>query len=500
VSESLENADLNGDGDAIDGVLCVYDHGTGQLVDTGLAHGTVLHVGDNLIVFDVPELDQGDTDLNGDGDTLDRVLHVHDRRTGVTTSTGLASGFVDPAIGLGLVAFAVSEAGQGDVDLDGNGSLLGSVLHVYDSRTLVASNAGRLVNSDIRFHDHQFAFKTREFLIGDLNGDGDSTDEDIFQLWDSLIGGVITVPLATLGEPLATGVEDWYLLASEAGQDLDLDGDGDSADGVYQRVEPHLQTIQPLGLSAIHSLGSVSNGSFAALIVNEVDGIDRNGDGDLADTYAAIYDPVADQTFVPALAIGSSECIFLGQHLAVAIDESQQREDLNGDGDQLDRIVHLHDPVLRTTTNLGFESSALAASGGMLVVSRAESESANDWNGDGDQLDLVFFVWDPATGELASTGVASSGTLLGTGDASFLFVVPELEDGGDRNGDGDTDDQVYALYDLALRRTLGLGLAASPSGAGITQAGAALFLVSESAQGRDLNGDGDQVDGILHVR
>jgi hypothetical protein len=272
------------------------------------------------------------------------------------------------------------------------------------------------------------------------------------------------------------------------------------ADGVYQRIEPHLQTIQPLGLSAIHSLGSVSNGSFAALIVNEVDGIDRNGDGDLTDTYAAIYDPVADQTFVPALAIGSSECIFLGQHLAVAIDESQQREDLNGDGDQLDRIVHLHDPVLRTTANLGFESSGLAASGGMLVVSRAESESASDWNGDGDQLDLVLFVWDPATGELASTGVASSGILLGTGDASFLFVVPELADGGDRNGDGDTDDQVYALYDLALRRTLGLGLAASPSGAGITQAGAALFLVSESAQGRDLNGDGDQVDGILHAR
>jgi hypothetical protein len=273
------------------------------------------------------------------------------------------------------------------------------------------------------------------------------------------------------------------------------------ADGVYQRIEPHLQTIEPLGLSAIIPVGSTSNDSFAALMVHEVDGFDRNADGDLLDTYAVLYDPVAEQAYDPALPIALTVgCVFLGDRLAVAIDEASQGEDLNGDGDELDRIVHLLDPVLGTSTNLGFEASSLAGAGGELAVLRDESASGNDWNGDGDELDRVFFVWDPLTGQLENTGVATNGVLAGAGDSSFLFVVPEIEDGGDRNGDGDTDDQVYALYDLALRRTLVLGLAASPSGAGITQAGAALFLVSEFAQGRDLNGDGDQVDGILHAR
>jgi len=500
VFEANENADLNGDGDTADVVLRVYDHGTGELVDPGLARGLLVLVGDNLIAFDVPEADQDGTDLNGDGDALDRVLHVYDRRTGVATNTELASGFFAPAIGLGLVAFAGSEAAQGNVDLDGNGTTNGSVLHVYDSRTLVTTNAGREVSSDIRFHHHQFVFKTREFANGDLNGDGDATDENVFQLWDSVLGGVITVPLATLDEPLATGVEDWYLLASERDQDLDLDGDGDKLDGAYQRIEPHLQTIQPLGLSAVHSFGSVSNGSFAALMVNEVDGIDRNGDGDLLDTYAVLYDPVNDRTYDPALAISLGLCVFLGDRLAVAIDEPSQREDLNGDGDELDRIVHLLDPVLETSTNLGFDAFSLAEAGGQLVVARVDFESGNDWNGDGDQLDLVQFVWNPETGELENTGVAAGPDLRGAGDSSFLFEAVESDDGQDRNGDGDLDDLVYTLYDLEARRTIGLGLASGPFGYGITQAGAALFLVSEFSQGRDLNGDGDQLDAILHVR
>jgi hypothetical protein len=501
VFESNENADLNGDGDTADAVLQVYDHGTGELVAPGLARGLRAFVGDNLIAFDVPEADQDGTDLNGDGDALDNVLHVYDRRTGVATNTELASGPFVPAIGLGRVAFGVSESAQGNADLDGNGTTNGSVLHVYDSRTLVTTNAGREVNSDILFHDHQFASKTREFTNGDLNGDGDATDENIFQVWDSLIGGVITVPLATLGGPLATRVEDWYLLVSERDQELDLDGDGDMEDGAYQLIEPHLETAEPLGLSATHPFGSVSNEGFAALMVNEVDGVDRNGDGDLLDTYAVLYDPVNDQAFDPALAISLNvACVFLGDRLAVAVDETTQGEDLNGDGDELDRIVHVFDPVLETSTNLGFEAFGLAEAGGELVVTRVELESGNDWNGDGDELDLVFFVWDPVTGELANTTVAAGGILLGAGDSSFLFDAIESDDGQDRNSDGDTDDLVYTLYDLPNRRTIGLGLAAGPAGSGITLEGAALFLVSESGQGQDLNGDGDQVDAILHAR
>ena len=41
-----------------------------------------------LVAFTVSEADHGATDLNGDGDALDNVLHVLDLLTGVTKSTG----------------------------------------------------------------------------------------------------------------------------------------------------------------------------------------------------------------------------------------------------------------------------------------------------------------------------------------------------------------------------------------------------------------------------
>src|SRR5262245_48891543 len=71
---------------------------------------------EDLWLLSVSEADQGGTDLNGDGDALDRVLHVLDLATDQVTNTSLD---VTPSpqgelwrVEGTLVAFAVSESGQ----------------------------------------------------------------------------------------------------------------------------------------------------------------------------------------------------------------------------------------------------------------------------------------------------------------------------------------------------------------------------------------------------
>jgi hypothetical protein len=98
VSEADEGAtDLNGDGDALDRVAFLYRSGDGSLRNLELALSisgvvpTLVAVGDVLIGLVVRESAQGGTDLNGDGDAVDDVMHVYDDNTGVVTNTALAT-------------------------------------------------------------------------------------------------------------------------------------------------------------------------------------------------------------------------------------------------------------------------------------------------------------------------------------------------------------------------------------------------------------------------
>ena len=59
---------------------------------------STLVVDDNLVAFSVPEYSQGNTDLNGDGDTGnpnddDKILHIYDHSTGETTNLRLDEKF-----------------------------------------------------------------------------------------------------------------------------------------------------------------------------------------------------------------------------------------------------------------------------------------------------------------------------------------------------------------------------------------------------------------------
>ena len=70
--------DLNGDGDAFDRVAHVYDASTDIVTNLGFDGSDGLAVSSNLVAFVVKEINQSITDLNCDGDTSDRVVHIYD--------------------------------------------------------------------------------------------------------------------------------------------------------------------------------------------------------------------------------------------------------------------------------------------------------------------------------------------------------------------------------------------------------------------------------------
>lgn len=194
------------------------------------------------------------------------------------------------------------------------------------------------------------------------------------------------------------------------------------------------------------------------------------------------------------------------------VSEAGEGRDLNGDGDLADGVLHDFDARTRGTRNLGL---ALARSLPKPVAGRVAflvHESANDadLNGDGDRVDLVAHVYDHRTGLVTNLGLAVSeytpdlepGTDLlvlsvREKEGSFFGATVVSGQGLDLNGDGDEQDEVVHVHRFADGSTTNLRLAGSSAAA--VDGERTAFSVQEAFQGRDLNGDGDLADAIVHV-
>ena len=163
VSETAFGGDLNGDGDTLDSVVHVSRAADGVTVNLGLAASRTCQgiffcgpfqpvVGGTTVALVVGEGAQGETDLNGDGDTFDDVLFVYEAARNRLSETGLAAvlgigrdlslfRFVVPPVVLeDTVVFLVQEAAQGLTDLNGDGDTFDAVLFVLKPPSQKALN------------------------------------------------------------------------------------------------------------------------------------------------------------------------------------------------------------------------------------------------------------------------------------------------------------------------------------------------------------------------
>ncbi len=332
---------------------------------------------------------------------------------------------------------------------------------------------------------------------------------------------------------VATGIETDWRMASGPGATclfqskettVDENGDGDLDDFIVYAGDLVTGTLSSSGRALNENLLASISGPYAVWLVQEAPGMDRTGDGDFDDEVYFAYDFAAQAGKHLNLAWGERISVTSDDHLAFHVSEASQGADLNGDGDQLDRVLHLLEYASRSVTNLMVEAYEPTFADGKLIYNNLDTQTMQirnlptgvvtdlglpvastarpnvskgfllfaspeenvDWNGDGDLLDIIPWLHELATGQTFHLGVA--GGAWDVEGRDVLFARSEPDEGVDLNGDGDTTDFVWALYDIPTGHVRSLGYAAG--GPGSIHGDFLALNISEGGEGRDLDGDG----------
>ena len=500
VDEPSHGADRNGDGDLHDSVLAFFDRRSRSVTNLGQAGKRRLSHDPRFALVALDEAQQA-LDHNGDGDQVDLVFAIY--RSGDSSLLNLALADASSASVLteGFAYLAVSEFRQG-ASLNGDGDLLDEVIFVHSTASGETENLGlgTIVGGKLAADGPHAAFLVAESAQGvDLNGNDSKTDH-VVHVYDADTG--ITRNLGLAAEavfPFALSVDDELLLflADERQQGIDLDGDGDALDLVPHTYDFETQVVFNSGLptSAPGDRGAVSGDAALFPIAEETVG-DLNGDGDTQDDVAFLHrrgQAAAENLGVPL----PFQFLAQGGRFAFGVSEAGQGSSLNDDHDLDDTILFLVDGSSGALDNTGIElhGSLLALGPRFVFLRTRENLAALDLNGDGDLNDEVLFAFDSVDRELRSSGRAmafTSGAMV-AGDRALL-VVPEIFEGRDLNGDGDLSDSVLHTFLPRLDRTLNLR---REGGATAFRGSRAHVYRVEAALGRDLNGDGDQLDAAL---
>jgi len=258
-------------------------------------------------------------------------------------------------------------------------------------------------------------------------------------------------------------------------------------------------TVYPLSADAQHMLLQEPEGFFARSpdptdLVN-----DLTGDGDLRDTELQVFDTATRQVhnLCPAdtVVVTNGNAAFLRPESAGNATGCPLGPDLNGDRDELDRVVH-YVPAGGAVQNLGCAATALALSNDWLAALVSEHDQGNvSLNGDSDTNDTVVEVYH-VSGAPGWTNVGQAADTLDVVGSTVVFITSEAAQGADLNGDGDLTDRVLQIYDAATATLTNVGQAAEEF---VAHGHLVAFRTSEAHQGQDLNGDGDMKDSVLQV-
>lgn len=285
-----QHVDLNGDGDGDDEVVHLWA-GVGSAVANLGCAARAVWLSESHVAALVAESDEGMLSLNADGDTDDSIVvvrHAHSAaaacsdwtRVGATPGIGIAARAAD--LSGHWVALLVAEADEG-TDLNGDGDTEDLVLHAFDASTGALTNTGQAAE-DFVLGASLLAFRTREASQGniDLNGDGDTLD-DVLQVLDLATGVVHSSGQAVTPcrleacdprLPYRVFQDTVKFLTFEPDQDEDLNGNGSKSDlilqvfnvrigidiGLLRRGLPGPRLNVPAPARAVAALGAVSSG------------------------------------------------------------------------------------------------------------------------------------------------------------------------------------------------------------------------------------------------
>lgn len=340
-------------------------------------------------------------DLNGDGDTNDAVGLGFDLQTGVTQNFGLATSAFAAAPG-GRVAFVVSEFNQGGTDLNGDGDAGDTLLHVIDLPTGVITNLNIQTIPQVVLVGSQWLVPEQETTV-DLNGDGDLFDS-VIQLIDvATFTKTNTAKEAHIASHrrVVEGMDWTTVVGFEAFLQTDLNGDGDTNDAQLSLFEAAtgVFTDLPLGLPPQLDVAFLAPTGLLLAVDESAHGADLNGDGDQLDKVLHLFERATGILTNTGLAVAASNqngqrMVLDGDLVGVVVSEAAQgATDLNGDGDAVDWVVHAGSLTSASFTNTGVAvwvplpfsfRSALAASGGFLFFRAYEVGQGNaDLNGTG---------------------------------------------------------------------------------------------------------------------
>ena len=284
----------------------------------------------------------------------------------------------------------------------------------------------------------------------------------------------------------------------------ELNGDGDTLDEVVFLYADGV--VENLGLAATQV--ALSDAHVVAAVSEVGEGTDLNLDGDALDSVAHVR-PVAGGAWLN-LGLASGELLsVVGDTIAFLVPEAEQGEDLNGDGDLEDRVVHLHDagaPLSASNPrNLGQAAEEFVLGAEILAFRTSElSQNTTDLNQDGDTADSVLRVVELTGGELLETMRAVRPCDLEACDPrepyriderTVRFLTLEADQSGtatapgctevdppagagdcDLNGDGDAGDVILSVFntDEALLKK---------SARGVFAAGEAIATVAATSAG-----------------
>ena len=297
--------------------------------------------GEELFVVPVFEPDQGGTDLNGDGDGNDLVVHVLDPLAGALQNTGLG--------------------GSGRDGLSPAAASLGEYMLLF----------------------------TDEADGRDRNQDGDTSD--VLPVLYPRAGGRILEPGVAVN-PFGGGASPagglLALAVSEAQENRDLNGDGDLDDVLAHTFEPALERLRNLGHPALVPLSATTSHWIEAGAFEPNEGRDLNGDDDLDDYVPSFLDVVSGRAVSTGMQTSGFSVARLGDR-ALFITRDPELPNFGLSYSVYDiRSRREHPLGLRS----GFVWRVRSVGEERALFTVSEPYQGSDLDGDGDALDDVLFL------------------------------------------------------------------------------------------------------------